>query len=427
MNKKFLNILISITLGALALVSIHKGCAASRGAIVLNKIILPQKPDTYMEVRHIVLKGTNREIGKAIGSIAQSWVNAELSQYAGPIFAEAKREYMKKRYPALLERMEGVAKAYRLKPQDNVYVVDQLIYDVGPFACSSVYFPPDFTENGHALLSRNMDFYVSTMSEMIAQEPAKGEQKLFSRCFVMELYPENCYPSIVLGSLDLMNGWGGMNSEGIFAEALVDHNCPKVAIPAKLDASSGLNGMQLVRLVLDNCKNIDEAKIAILNNKWYFEQNGLHFQVGDSLGNSFICEFDENFMVHFTDNITKIQVLTNHPVYKYPAIKNFPEVSEKERYNSFTRYRILEDFIEKHGGKLAEGEAKEALGLVYGNTNDKSEGAALDLPLRLIWTTLYDLADKTIEVRFYLKDGKKSPATGANELILSKPFKFRLR
>ena len=40
-----------------------------------------------MEVRHIVIKGSNQEIGKALGGIAQKWLNVKLSKYAGPLYA----------------------------------------------------------------------------------------------------------------------------------------------------------------------------------------------------------------------------------------------------------------------------------------------------------------------------------------------------
>ncbi|MGA7578701.1 MAG: hypothetical protein ACLQUW_12440 [Desulfobaccales bacterium] len=41
-----------------------------------------------MEMRHSVINGSNREIGKALGNIAQKWVNLRLSKDAGPLSAE---------------------------------------------------------------------------------------------------------------------------------------------------------------------------------------------------------------------------------------------------------------------------------------------------------------------------------------------------
>ncbi len=36
---------------------------------------------------HLVIKGSNQEIGKALGDIAQKWLNVKLSKYAGPLYA----------------------------------------------------------------------------------------------------------------------------------------------------------------------------------------------------------------------------------------------------------------------------------------------------------------------------------------------------
>jgi len=49
------------------------------------------------------------------------------------------------------------------------------------------------------------------------------------------------------------------------------------------------------------------------------------------------------------------------------------------------------------------------------------------LPHRTLWTMLYDIDERSIEVKFYLKDGPLDPSTGDPELVFTKPFKFKLK
>ena len=60
---------------SLACVLLCSSCKREEKKVIeVNEIILPKTADTYQEVRHIVLRGTNQEIGKAMGDIAQTWL-----------------------------------------------------------------------------------------------------------------------------------------------------------------------------------------------------------------------------------------------------------------------------------------------------------------------------------------------------------------
>jgi len=63
--------------------------------------------------------------------------------------------------------------------------------------------------------------------------------------------------------------------------------------------------------------------------------------------------------------------------------------------------------------------------LSYGHSQDKDEGAAVPLPMRTLWTMVYDLDEGTIDVLFYAKDGP-ADAQGDPTLVFTKPFKFKL-
>jgi len=119
--------------------------------------------------------------------IAQEWLGIKLGRYAAPIYAKARRLYMEKNAPFLLDRMKGVAKSYNLSLEDDTYVPSYLVYDLAPLACSAIYFPASSTTNRHVLLAHNMDFYITTLRVMFGMKPVEGEHNLFSRNFIMEL------------------------------------------------------------------------------------------------------------------------------------------------------------------------------------------------------------------------------------------------
>ncbi|MFC1576832.1 C45 family autoproteolytic acyltransferase/hydrolase [Candidatus Omnitrophota bacterium] len=400
-------------------------------AVVVDKVILSKSPDTYMEMRHIVLRGSNREIGKALGDIAREWLGVKLGRYAAPVYAEARRRYLKKNYPALSERSEGVAESYGLAADNDVYITSQLFYDIAPFACSAVYYPQESTDNGHVLFAHNLDFYITTMRRMIGMEPVEGDCDLFSRNFIMEMYPDEGYASIVIGSLDLLNGGqSGMNSEGLIVAILADNNAPEsddTSLTSSGDNTGGLNTLQTVRLLLDNCADVEEAKIALLNNKFVVGFEPSHFLIGDRFGDSFIFETaSKDFGIHFTDNNGRPQVMTNHAVYLYPDVKTFPEYPPSATYNSFYRYRALYDYLQGHEGKVSADDAMDAMSLVYAHTHDADEGAARPTPCRTLWTMLYDVNERSVELKFYLKDGPVDPGTGDPTLVFTDLFKFEL-
>jgi len=420
-------LIVSVSIVVLSAIAFGQ---TSSPVIVTNEVVLAKEPGTYMEVRHIVLRGSNEEIGKALGDIAQEWLDIKLGRYAAPVYAKARRLYMEKNYPILLERMKGIARSYGVSSTDNTYVTSGLHYDIAPFACSSVYFPASSTANGHTLFSHNLDFYITTMREMIGMEPVEGEHDLYSRIFVMELYPDKGYPSIVAGALDLLNGTqSGMNSEGLIVATLADQMAPaSVKISPLGDDSSGLNILQLVRLLLDTCASVEEAKLVLLNNKLTAGFEPTHLQISDRFGNSFIFETSsKDFSDHFTDNNGKPQIMTNHSVYLYPDVNEFPEYSPKATYNTFYRYRALYDYLQEHQGKFSADDAKKAMSRVYAHTHDVDEGAAHPIPCRTLWPMLYDINERSLEVKFYLKDGEVDPTTGDPTLIFSKPFKFKLK
>jgi hypothetical protein len=85
--------------------------------ILKNEVLLNRDSTNYTEVRHIVLKGTNEQIGKVLGEIAQEDYSAKPGRFVDPVYAKAHLIYMQKNYPAFYERMKGVAESLQCLPQ----------------------------------------------------------------------------------------------------------------------------------------------------------------------------------------------------------------------------------------------------------------------------------------------------------------------
>lgn len=425
MSKLWLTIAVS------AVMVIFSAASGLAKPLVKDEVLIPKTPDQTMEVRHIVIKGTNQEIGKALGDMAQKWLNVKLSKYAGPLYAEANNRYIQKNYPILWERMKGVAQSYGLAPGDKTYNTSALPYDIGPFACSALYIPPNLSANGQAFLGHNFDFPPVLITDMMGIPPIPGNHPAFSRTAVVELYPDKGYPSITVGSIDLLAGvLMGMNSKGLVAGILTDSSRKPYTAGSSADGKNGgLNAPMLLRLVLDTCANADEAQVALLVNKWAPIFDAVHFIIADRRGKSFVYEISgEDGSSHFTDSQGKPMILTNHAMFMYPDPQKFPAWDAKDTYNTFARFKLLWDFAQQHQGKFTPEEVNAVLAKVYANIEGTPmfHPGAKPTPKRTLFHDLFDSQALTLDVKFYLKDGPTDPATGFPTLVFSKVFQFKL-
>jgi hypothetical protein len=116
------------------------------------------------------------------------------------------------------------------------------------------------------------------------------------------------------------------------------------------------------------------------------------------------------------------QILTNHSVATYPDVRSFPATDPNAKYNTFNRYRLLSDYLEKNREKkFTARDGFYAMSLVQGFTEDSSEGTAVNLPLRTLWPVVIDLDDCSMQVKFYTHDGPDKT------LDFSKTYTFKLK
>src|SRR5688572_5714761 len=74
--------------------------------------VIAGSPADSLEVRHLVLTGTNEEIGRALAEIARDRYGVRPERSRDPLRSRASRRYIEKNYPILRDRLRGVAAAF---------------------------------------------------------------------------------------------------------------------------------------------------------------------------------------------------------------------------------------------------------------------------------------------------------------------------
>jgi len=390
-----------------------------------EKVLLDRKPDTFSLVRHMTLSGTQQQIGQKLAEIAKTRYGVALGENPSDIYGVSRYAYLEKNYPQLLERARGVLAAYGKKVDDPGVDPTSLMYSLGDFGCSMLYFPGDHMDSGHCMTVRNMDFTAGTISQLLGKPRKENEPDVFGEIYVVESYPDSGYATLYLGAVDLLSGvWDGMNEHGLTIYGLVDQGRPRALTKPSGNRVIGLHPTQLMRMVLETCRNCDEAKKALLTNKAYDYVAGIHYLVGDSAGNSFIFEIDQNSGEgYITEGNKAPQVMTNSPVWALPPFSEFPETYENP-YNSMNRYHILTRALEAHKGVFNDDFMIKAAENVFprGPLGDPNGPSMMYRPL---WQVVYDMTDLKMKVRFWLKDGVPGE-DGGIPLVMSDWYHFGL-
>lgn len=405
-----------------------KDSAQRESALVKDEVILPRAPGEWMEVRHIVFEGTNEEIGRAMGDVAQKDYGVKaLNRYADTLYAKARLEYMRRNNPILLEWMKGIARSYDISLDDTIFDASYIPSFYTVPQCSAILIPSTYSANGHTFYFASRDYYLATFSEIMNRKPMPGEKKIFSEAAIIEIYPDKGYPSLFVSVGDLTFGADIVNSEGLSVSAFEDDTYGITKTPKDISRATGLSMSQAMMLIANTCATVDEAKEALLINKVSMPPMPMHMQVSDRTGQAFIYEISpDDFSGHFVYNDGKPQAVTNHGVYAYPDIDKMP-IDEKDPYDTYNRYARLVRFIDSHEGKFSVADGWKAMDMVLGAVPEAAESARLKIPLRTFYQIVLDNEDRSIRIKFYLKDESVDPVTGYAKLIFSQPFEFKLR
>lgn len=350
-------------------------------------------PDKFAEVRHVVLKGSNFEIGKKIGEIAKR-DGVRIPPSEDKILNRAKREYMADNYPILYERMRGVAESFGLNISDDSYDFTGLFQpQMAPPGCSVTFYPGEHTEDGHNILSRNYDFITG---DITGRRPQEGRLAMMARPYLFEIHPDRGYSSLSLCAYEYLGGvLDGINSEGLVVAILSEQESGN-KVGWEPGNEVGMHELMGMRYLLDNCKDVEEAKEALLSLKHYYSFIPCHYIIGDRSGKSFIFEFSPTRNRSIIIDGDGPQCVTNHLVFHHQKVDEFPETDLSW---SMRRYKMLYESI-RAKEKFTVGEIAGINESVAVPPNAPPDPAIT--PGRTLWYAQYDLENLELAVKFYL-------------------------
>src|SRR5262245_29974341 len=193
--------------------------AASDDVVQVDRVIAGG-PSHSLEVRHLVLRGTNEQIGRALARLAKERFGTRLEPARDPLQARALRRFLERNDPILLDRMRGVAAAFGKSIDDDGWDFATLGFIDLKAACSIVHLPPSFTANGKSVVSRDYDFTTGALSFGFLPP---GTLHPTARPYLLELHPDRGYASIAMVAYDLLSGvLDGINSEGLTVTMAMD-------------------------------------------------------------------------------------------------------------------------------------------------------------------------------------------------------------
>ena len=99
-------------------------------AILKNEPLFPFTEGNYAKPHHIIVSGSDEEIGYDLASLAKEKYDCTLEKYDDPIYGEARREFFRRNWPEMNERSKGIRRAFGLAEDDNIHDTCSLPYDV---------------------------------------------------------------------------------------------------------------------------------------------------------------------------------------------------------------------------------------------------------------------------------------------------------
>jgi hypothetical protein len=393
----------------------------TKGALVEDRVVAGGSKD-YLEARHIVLRGTNEDIGRALAGIAKDRHGVQPMPSTDPLVTRMQRRYLANNYPIFVERMKGVAACYGKSLEDDSLIFSILPYSQVKPSCSVMYFPPSFTETGTGIVSRYYDFTTGTLR---GTRPPPGQLGDTARPYVVELHPDRGYASLSFCAYDMLGGvLDGINSEGLTVALLADDELyTKHRMEPTGGIGVGIGSLQILRFLLDTCATVEEAKEALLLNKQYYEFISVHYLIADRHGKAFVWEYSQaHNREYIVENPGAPLVTTNFSLHSH-LDKNRPPNAEKAK-SICPRYCALSKKIDEQQGKLTVEQIKENHHVAEQTQPDNPK--AIRPVNRTLWHTIYFPDERKVQVSFYLRDEPNAEDSKKPKIIRSDYLSFFL-
>jgi hypothetical protein len=380
--------------------------AAASDNVVQEDRVIAGGPNKSLEVRHLVLRGTNEQIGRALAEIAKERYGVRPEPTKDPVETRALRKFLERNDPILLDRMRGVAAAFGMSIDDDDWDFASLGFIDLKAGCSIAHLPPSSTANGKSVVSRDYDFTTGDLSFGFL---APGKLHPTARPYLLELHPDRGYASIAMVAYDLLSGvLDGINSEGLTVTLAMDNDVMKEMEPTK-DAAVGLGELQTLRLLLDTCASVDEAKQTLMATKQYYQYVPVHYLIADRTGNAFVWEYSASHNKEYiVESPGQPLVMTNFTLHT--RLEDGRPPSPEKARPICKRYAYLRE-------KLATGSLDDKTIRDFHKNVDAQMSQAADTtqpPERTFWHAFYYPEDRRVRLSYYLGD---EPYPGQPRLV----------
>jgi hypothetical protein len=398
-------------------------------------------PAGFMHVRHLRLRGTNFEIGRALAETALRLHGFSVERCRGKEdVVRARREFLTREYPVLIERARGVAAALGVDPGDDRYDLTgiPLNTELPGAGCSDVFYPGSATASGHGVLSRNYDFPLCRMADLSGIELSPQERErirpMMADPYVIEVYPtDGGHAALFLAAFDLLSGtMDGINGAGLVVATNGDETAMAAGFQPDPDAA-GLDELQVGRMLLDSCSTARAGAEAYRRMRRYAAFVPCQYLVADRAGRAFTLDRTPGPEAGITESCPEEPtILTNHPVsaqLAHAVSGSAPGVESGT--TSFARFDRLatvlletprpyaDEAIRRINGEVAVGKVVSWIPPERRQAFASSPGLS-----RTLWHAVYDTDELTLEVSFYLGD---KPAAGGGFTERRTPyFRFSL-
>jgi len=399
-------------LSLLALASLLSGTAHSQvtapDPVIQEDRVIAGGPEDCLEVRHLVLRGTNEQIGRALAGLAKERYGAHPEPAHDRLAVRAQRQFLERNDPILLERMRGVAAAFGKSLDDDAWDFSTLGFTELRAACSIAHLPPSSTANGKSVVSRDYDFTTGSLGFGFLPP---GMLHPTARPYLLELHPDRGYASIAMVAYDLLSGvLDGMNSEGLTVTLAMDDTLFSGGkIEPTQVAAVGLGELQTLRLLLDTCATVAEAKQALMASKQYYQYVPVHYLIADRAGDAFVWEYSEyHNKESIIDGGGEPLVLTNFTLHDY--LENGKPPSPEKARPVCKRYAYLRE-------KLASGDLDDEVIRGFHKNVDAQMSQAADPsrpPERTFWHAFYYPEERRVRLSYYLGE---EPWPGQERLV----------
>ncbi len=178
----------------------------------------------------------------------------------------------------------------------------------------------------------------------------------------------------------------------------------------------------MLRMLLDTCATVAQAKEALLMTKQYYYAVPVHYLIADRHGEAFVWECSQTRnREHIIENRGRPLISTNFSLHLHLAGDKPPSAQQAKKV--CPRYCRLAEGIAAQHGKLSLDFIKNNQKAVDA-TDPAPKGAPLD---RTMWHALYFPEQRKVQVSFYLGDKPDPGQPGKTHIVRSDYLEFVLK